>query len=213
MSSFWAWIYVLLDNLCIILIDLSTAALPRLNRLLADRSLNLLLDAIFHTWLLRSRQIADDPITNTFDRAWAVGMSKLKVSYGGEQCVSPSHSEGEVPGPKARCWALGSWRALLLTCPKRGCWCPAHSPPWGSPVDSSCFLPLSVWGCPAHSWGRLQVFGEWCLKSTCQYHSAFKTNAFESILMRWMKLELIIQGEVSQKEKHQYSILMHTYGI
>ena len=27
--------------------------------------------------------------------------------------------------------------------------------------------------------------------------------------MRWMKLEPIIQSEVSQKEKHQYSILMH----
>ena len=27
--------------------------------------------------------------------------------------------------------------------------------------------------------------------------------------MRWMKLEPIIQGEVSQKEKHQYSIPMH----
>ena len=36
---------------------------------------------------------------------------------------------------------------------------------------------------------------------------------FESILMRWMKLEPIIQSEVSQKEKHQYSILMHIYGI
>jgi len=31
--------------------------------------------------------------------------------------------------------------------------------------------------------------------------------------MRWMKLEHIIQSEVSQKEKHQYSILMHIYGI
>ena len=31
--------------------------------------------------------------------------------------------------------------------------------------------------------------------------------------MRWMKLEPIIQSEVNQKEKHQYSILMHTYGI
>ena len=31
--------------------------------------------------------------------------------------------------------------------------------------------------------------------------------------MRWMKLEPIIQSEVSQKEKHQYSILTHTYGI
>ena len=34
-----------------------------------------------------------------------------------------------------------------------------------------------------------------------------------SILMRWMKLEPIIQSEVSQKEKHQYSILTHIYGI
>ena len=31
--------------------------------------------------------------------------------------------------------------------------------------------------------------------------------------MRWMKLEPIIQREVSQKEKYQYSILMHIYGI
>ena len=31
--------------------------------------------------------------------------------------------------------------------------------------------------------------------------------------MRWMKLEPVIQSEVSQKEKHQYSILMHIYGI
>ena len=31
--------------------------------------------------------------------------------------------------------------------------------------------------------------------------------------MRWMKLEPIIQSEVSQKDKAQYSTLMHTYGI
>ena len=35
---------------------------------------------------------------------------------------------------------------------------------------------------------------------------------FESVLLRWMKLEPIIQSEVSQKEKHQYSILTHIYG-
>ena len=29
--------------------------------------------------------------------------------------------------------------------------------------------------------------------------------------MRWMKLEPIIQSEVGQKEKHQYSILTHIY--
>ena len=46
-----------------------------------------------------------------------------------------------------------------------------------------------------------------------EYYSAIKKNAFESVLMRWMKLEPIIQSEVSQKDKHQYSILMHIYGI
>ena len=40
-----------------------------------------------------------------------------------------------------------------------------------------------------------------------------KKNAFESVLMRRMKLEPIIQSEVSWKEKHQYSILTHIYGI
>ena len=48
---------------------------------------------------------------------------------------------------------------------------------------------------------------------TMDYYSAIKKNAFESVLMRWLKLELIIQSEVSQKEKHQYSILKHIYEI
>ena len=45
------------------------------------------------------------------------------------------------------------------------------------------------------------------------YFSAIKKNALESVLMQWMKLEPIIRSQVSQKEKHQYSILMHIYGI
>ena len=36
---------------------------------------------------------------------------------------------------------------------------------------------------------------------TMKYYSAIKNNTFESVLMRWMKLEPIIQSEVSQKEK------------
>ena len=48
---------------------------------------------------------------------------------------------------------------------------------------------------------------------TTEYYSVIKKNAFESVLMKWMKVEPIIQSEVSQKEKHQYSILMHIYGI
>ena len=48
---------------------------------------------------------------------------------------------------------------------------------------------------------------------TMEYYSAIKKNTFESVLIRWMKLEPIVQSEVSQKEKHQYSIVTHIYGI
>ena len=58
---------------------------------------------------------------------------------------------------------------------------------------------------------------EWIRKPwyiyTMEYYSAIKKNTSESVLMRWVKLEPIIQNEVSQKENHQYSILMHIYGI
>ena len=46
-----------------------------------------------------------------------------------------------------------------------------------------------------------------------EYYSAVKRNAFESVLMRWMNLETIVQSEVSQKEKNKYCILTHIYGI
>ena len=48
---------------------------------------------------------------------------------------------------------------------------------------------------------------------TMEYYSAIKKNAFESVLVRWMKLEPIIHSEVSHKEKHQYSILTLIYEI
>ena len=48
---------------------------------------------------------------------------------------------------------------------------------------------------------------------TTEYYSAIKKNAFESVPMRWMKWESIIQSEVSQKDKYQFSILIHIYGI
>ena len=56
---------------------------------------------------------------------------------------------------------------------------------------------------------------EWIRKLwyTMEYYLAIKKNTFESVLMRWMKPEPIIQSEVHQKEKHQYSILMHIYGL
>ena len=48
---------------------------------------------------------------------------------------------------------------------------------------------------------------------TIEYYSAIKRSTFESFLMRQMKLEPIIQSEISQKEKHKYYILMHIYVI
>ena len=48
---------------------------------------------------------------------------------------------------------------------------------------------------------------------TMEYYSAMKGNIFESVLMRWVNLEPIIQSEVSQKEKDKYHILTHIYGI
>ena len=48
---------------------------------------------------------------------------------------------------------------------------------------------------------------------TTEYYSAVKKNSFESVLIRWMKLEPIIQTEVSQKDNDHYSILTHIYGI
>ena len=46
-----------------------------------------------------------------------------------------------------------------------------------------------------------------------EYYSVIKRNAFESVLMRWMNLEPIIQSEVSQKDKYKCRILTHVYGI
>ena len=58
---------------------------------------------------------------------------------------------------------------------------------------------------------------EWIKKMwyiyTTEYYSAIKRNTFESVLMRWMNIEPIIQNEVSQKEKVKYYILTHIYGI
>ena len=63
---------------------------------------------------------------------------------------------------------------------------------------------------------RCPLADEWIKKLwyiyKMEYYSAIKKNAVVSVLMRWMKLEPVIQSEVSQEEK-KYSILMHIYGI
>ena len=71
----------------------------------------------------------------------------------------------------------------------------------------------------ARTWkqSRCPSTDEWIKKLwyiyTMEYYPAIKKAAFESVLMRWMNLQPIIQNEVSQKEKDKYCILMHIYGI
>ena len=71
----------------------------------------------------------------------------------------------------------------------------------------------------ARTWNqpRCPSADEWVRKLwyiyTMEYYSAIEKNSFESVLMRWMKLEPIIQSEVSKKDKDQCSILTHIYGI
>ena len=64
---------------------------------------------------------------------------------------------------------------------------------------------------------RCSSTDEWIKKLwyiyTMEYYSVIKRNTFESVLMRWMNLEPIIQSEVSQKEKNKRCILTHIYGI
>ena len=78
--------------------------------------------------------------------------------------------------------------------------------------DSTVYMEARTWKQP-----RCPSADEWIRKLwyiyTIQYYSAIKNNAFEPVVMRWMKLEPTIQSEVSQKEKLQYSTLMRIYGI
>ena len=46
-----------------------------------------------------------------------------------------------------------------------------------------------------------------------EYYSVIIRNTFESVLMRWMNLEPIVQSEVSQKKKDKYCIIMDIYKI
>ena len=74
------------------------------------------------------------------------------------------------------------------------------------------FTIARTWKQPRCPSADEQIRKQWYIY-TMEYYSAIKKNTFESVLMRWMKLEPITQSEVSQKEKHQYSILTHIYGI
>ena len=77
---------------------------------------------------------------------------------------------------------------------------------------TALFIIARTWKQP-----RCPSADEWIRKLwyvyTMEYYSTITKNSFESVLMRWMKLEPFIQSEVSQKDKDHYSILTHIYGI
>ena len=77
---------------------------------------------------------------------------------------------------------------------------------------AALFIIARTWKQP-----RCTSADEWIRKLwyiyTMEYYSAIKKNSFESVLMRWTKLDPIIQSEVSQKDKDHYNILTHIYGI
>ena len=74
---------------------------------------------------------------------------------------------------------------------------------------TALFIIARTWKQP-----RCPSTDEWIRKlytHTMEYYSAIKKNTFESVLIQWVKLEPNIQSEVSQEEKHQYSILTNIY--
>jgi len=71
-------------------------------------------------------------------------------------------------------------------------WTPLHLPPHAIPLGHPSAPAPSI----LYHASNLYIY-------TMEYYSAIKKNTFESVLMRWMKLEPIIQSEVSQNEKPQ----------
>ena len=64
---------------------------------------------------------------------------------------------------------------------------------------TALFIIVRTWKQP-----RFPSSDEWIRKLwyiyTMEYYSAIKKNSFESVLMKWMTVEPIIQSEVSQKD-------------
>ena len=88
-------------------------------------------------------------------------------------------------------------------------------------IEKDACIPLFVAALftIARTWKQLRCpsTDEWMKKLwyvyTMEYYSAIKRDTFESVLMRWINLEPIIQSEVGQKEKDKYCFLTHMYRI
>ena len=101
-------------------------------------------------------------------------------------------------------------------------WPSNHTPrhiPWGNQnwkwhinrnFTAALFKIARTWMQPRRPTTEEWIKKRWCIY-TMEYYSAIRRNTFESVLMRCMKLEPIIQSEVSQKEKYKYHTLTHIY--
>ena len=78
--------------------------------------------------------------------------------------------------------------------------------------SAALFTITSTWKQP-----RCPSTNKWIKKMwyvyTMECYSSIKRNEFESVLVRWINLESVIQSEVSQKKKNKCCVLMHIYGI
>ena len=67
-------------------------------------------------------------------------------------------------------------------------------------VIAALFTIVRTWKQP-----RCPLADKWIRKLwyiyTMEYYSAIKRNTFESVLMRWMNLEPVIQSELSKRER------------
>src|SRR5574339_474505 len=142
------------------------------------------------------------------ERVWRKG-NPLTLLVGMQTTTATMENSVEIPSKTGNRTALSSSNPMLgihteETRIERDTCTPMFT--------AALFIIARTWKQP-----RCPSADEWIRKlwfiDTMEYYSAIKKNTFESVLMRWMKLEPIIQSEVSQKEKHQYSILTHIYGI
>ena len=130
--------------------------------------------------------------------SYTVGGNANQYSHYGKQCGNSLKNQTQncQTTQQSHCWAYTPRKPELKE---------SHVPQCSS---QQCLQQ------PGH---RCPMSDEWIRKPwyiyTMEYYSAIEKNAFESVLMRWMKLEHIIQSELSQKEKHQYRILTHKYRI
>ena len=136
------------------------------------------------------------------ERLWRKGSPLNTVGGNANSC----NHYGEQCGD-----SLKNWKQNCHTTQQSHCW--AYTP--RKPELKETLVPH----CSSHcSWLLFPIARTWkqprCLSTdewirklwyiyTMEYYSAIKKNIFESVLMRWTKLEPIIQSEVSQKEKHQ----------